>query len=119
VLRSILVVDDDAAFRELAARLLTGWGYQVVGEVGGVDDALACAVELRPDLVVSDISLPDGDGFELTRRLVALRLPVQVVLISSDPDTANQVAAVRCGARGFVPKGEFSDAALRELLERW
>jgi CheY-like chemotaxis protein len=114
---AVLVVDDDASFRELASRLLTEWGHAVVGEAGSVAEALARAAEMRPDVVVTDIALPDGDGFQLTERLVAFPWPIQVVLISSDADSVNRLAARRAGARGFLPKGDLSDPALRELLE--
>src|SRR4051812_15691507 len=69
VSRSVLVVDDDATFRQLAIRLLAGLGYRVVGEAGSVAEALVRADELRPDAVLVDIGLPDGDGFSLTQQL--------------------------------------------------
>ena len=86
--RSVLVVDDDASFRDLAARVLSGWGLEVVGEAASVAEALDRAAELRPDVALVDIGLPDGDGFALTQRLRALPWPVRVVLISSDADRA-------------------------------
>ena len=59
---SVLVVDDDASFRDLAPRVLAAWGYEVVGEAGSVEEALARAAELSPDAALVDIGLPDGDG---------------------------------------------------------
>ena len=114
--RSVLVVDDDASFRTLAARTLTSWGFVVVGEAGTVAEAVAGTNELRPDLVLVDIGLPDGDGFELTQRLVALPWKPRVVLVSSDSDAANEAVARRNGAVGFVPKEELPGASLRNLL---
>jgi CheY-like chemotaxis protein len=115
--RSVLVVDDDAWFRDLAARVLTGWGHVVIGEAGSIEEALARAVELRPDTALVDIGLPDGDGFALTRQLRTLPWPPRVVLISSDSDPTNAPAARRAGACGFLPKDELSDRALRRLIE--
>jgi CheY-like chemotaxis protein len=115
--RTILVVDDDASFRSLATRLLAAWGHHVIGEAGSVAEAVERADELRPDAVLADIALPDGDGFRLTQRLVALPWSIDVVLTSSDPAGANRLAALRAGARGFVPKSDLSDVALRKLLE--
>jgi DNA-binding NarL/FixJ family response regulator len=117
VSRSVLVVDDDASFRDLATRVLTAWGHVVIGEAGSVEEALARAAELRPDTALVDIGLPDGDGFALTRQLRALPWPLRVVLISSDSDRANAPAARRAGACGFLPKDELSDRALRRLIE--
>ena len=117
MVRSVLVADDDQSFRELAARLLTAWGHDVVGEAGTVADALTKAAELHPDAVVADITLPDGDGYQLTEHLVALRWPIRVVLISANTDPGMGPAAQRAGAQGFLAKNELSERALRQLLE--
>ena len=113
----MLVVDDDSAFRDLAARILRGWGHVVVGEAGTVAEALQRAVELAPDAALVDVGLPDGDGFALTRLLLALPHAVRVVLISSDAGRADVRAAAAAGASGFVPKDELSGVLLRRLLE--
>jgi CheY-like chemotaxis protein len=117
VLRSVLVVDDDASFRDLATRVLAGWGHSVIGEAGGAEEALARAAELRPDTALVDIGLPDRDGFWLTGQLRTLPWPLRVILISSDGDRANALAAERAGASGFFPKDELSGSALRLLIE--
>jgi DNA-binding NarL/FixJ family response regulator len=114
--RSVLVVDDDACFRRLAARTLTSWGYAVVGEAGTVAEAKIRIDELRPDAVLLDIGLPDGDGFALAKELATLAWQPRVVLISSDSDAANGTAARRMGAAGFVPKDELPGDSLRDLL---
>jgi len=114
--RSVLVVDDDVAFRELAVRTLRSWGLAVVGEAGTVAEALERTSQLRPDSVLVDIGLPDGDGFDLAHRLVVLPWQPRVVLISTDSDAANHTAAERAGAAGFVPKDEVLDSTLRNLL---
>jgi DNA-binding NarL/FixJ family response regulator len=114
---SILVVDDDAAVRGLVVRILRSWGHSVVGEAGSVAEALARAEELRPDIALVDVGLPDGDGFALTRRLRAGAGAMRVVLFSSDADRANAAAADRAGAAGFLPKDELSSPALRRLIE--
>ena len=117
MLRSVLVVDDDAEFRDLATRILTSWGHAVIGEAGSVAEALAQAAKLRPDIVLVDIGLPDGDGFSLTEQLVAMPWAVRVVLISSEADRTSVRAAQRAGADSFLPKDELSSVALRQLIE--
>lgn len=114
---SVLVVDDDASFRRLAFRVLTSWGHDVIGEADSVAQAILRTTELRPDAVLADIGLPDGDGFALTADLLALSDPPRVILISSDRDAVNGPAAARAGAVGFVPKDELPSARLRGLLE--
>jgi DNA-binding NarL/FixJ family response regulator len=116
VLRSILVVDDDASVRGLVARIMRSWGHAVIGEAGSVAEALACADALHPDTVLVDIGLPDGDGFSLTRQLGARPWAMQVVIFSSDADRANAAAADRAGAIGFFPKDELSSPAMQRLI---
>ena len=116
MVRSILVVDDDAAVRGLVVRILRSWGHLVIGEAGSVAEALASAEALRPDTVLVDIGLPDGDGFALTRELRARGRATRVVLFSSDADRANVAAAERAGAIAFLPKDELSSPALRRLI---
>jgi CheY-like chemotaxis protein len=116
VRRSILVVDDDAAVRGLIVRILTSGGYFVVGEAGSVADALLRAEELRPDVALVDIGLPDGDGFSLTRQLCAKPWAMRVVIFSSDADRTNVAAAERAGAVGFLAKEELSGLALQQLI---
>ncbi len=113
---SILVVDDDAAVRGLVVRILRSWGHTVIGEAGSVAEALTRAETLRPDTVLVDIGLPDGDGFALTRELHARCRPPRVVLVSSAADRAHVAAAERAGAIAFLPKDELSSPALRRLL---
>ena len=113
---SILVVDDDVAVRGLVVRILRSWGHTVIAEAGSVAEALTCAEELRPDPVLVDIGLPDGDGFSLTRVLRARPWSMRVVLFSSDADQANVTAAERAGAIAFLPKDELSSPALQRLI---
>jgi len=114
--RSVLVVDDDTYFRDIAVRILQSWGHEVVGQAGSVGEALEQTLELRPDTAVVDIGLPDGDGFDLTRRLVALPWPLRVLVISSDADVANELVAQRAGAIGFFPKADISGPGFRRAL---
>jgi CheY-like chemotaxis protein len=113
---SILVVDDDAAVRGLVVRILRSWGHTVVAEAGSVTEALACVEAMRPDTVLVDVGLPDGDGFSLTRQLCTKAWAMRVVLFSSDADRANVRAAERAGAIAFLPKDELASPALRRLI---
>ncbi len=68
---SVLIVDDHPSFRASARMLLECEGYTVVGEAADGAAALSEAARLSPDVVLLDVGLPDIDGFEVTRRLVA------------------------------------------------
>src|SRR5579862_8607069 len=82
-----VIVDDDASFREAATTLLLDLGHRVVGEAGSVGAARSEIGRLRPDAVLLDVNLPDGDGFSLARELRDNGGPT-VLLISTDPDIA-------------------------------
>ena len=112
----VLVVDDDAAFRELAAALLRGLGLEVAGEASTYAEGAAAADRLRPDAVLVDVGLPDGDGLELARRIAALPAAPRVVLTSSDADVTTNDGARELGAVAFVPKTELASGSLRQLL---
>jgi DNA-binding NarL/FixJ family response regulator len=113
---TLLLVDDHPGFRSLARRLLEAGGFDVIGEAATGQAAVASARELRPDVVLLDIQLPDIDGFEVTARL-ADGGAAPVVVLTSTRDRADYGERVeRCGARGFIPKAELSGVALRAFL---
>jgi DNA-binding NarL/FixJ family response regulator len=109
-----VIVDDHAAFRSSARRLLEVSGYEVVGEAPDGATGLALVRELEPELVLLDVALPDMSGFEVAEQLAGA--PSTVVLISSRErkDFARRVR--RSGAAGFVSKDELSGESLATLL---
>lgn len=113
---SVLVVDDDPAFRGLAVRLLAALGLGVAGEAGTVEAAIAAAGSLRPDAVLVDVGLPDGDGISLARELTALPWRPRVVLTSTDVEAASAIDVRDSGAEAFVPKEQLPNTALKRLL---
>ena len=113
---SVLVVDDDAAFRRLAERLLVASGLSVAGEAETAAAALTVAAALRPDSILVDVGLPDRDGVSLAGDLVLLPWRPRIVLTSSDADAATASDVRRIGAEAFVPKAELRNAALHSLL---
>jgi DNA-binding NarL/FixJ family response regulator len=116
VRRSVLVVDDDPAFRTAAHRVLAVHGLRVVGEAGSAAEGAAAALELEPEGVLVDVGLPDEDGVALARRLVALPWSPRVLLTSSDPDAVGADASALAGTAGFLPKQDLPDAPLGRLL---
>ncbi|HEU0019996.1 MAG TPA: response regulator transcription factor [Thermoleophilaceae bacterium] len=113
---SVLIVDDHAGFRATARRLLESEGYVVVGEAEDGSAAIAAVAELRPDIVLLDVQLPDIDGFEVSSRLTRADDSAAVVLVSSrDGDDYGSLAG-DSGARGFIAKSDLSGTALEALL---
>jgi DNA-binding NarL/FixJ family response regulator len=113
---TVLIVDDHPSFRASARTLLEAEGYEVVGEAENAAQALRSARELRPDLVLLDVQLPDLDGFEVCARLRFFAHPPVVVLTSSRDGADYGRCIEGCGASGFVPKGDLSGAAIAALL---
>jgi len=114
---SVLVVDDDPCFRDLASRILGEMGFDDIAESEDVASALVQAERRRPQAALVDIGLPDGDGVELARTLAALPWSPRVVLTSSDRDAATPIT----GGDGepsvpFVAKEDLANGKLRALL---
>jgi two-component system, OmpR family, KDP operon response regulator KdpE len=107
----VLVVDDDRAFRGLAARLLAGLGIGEVVQADSVASALQAAEQFEPIAALVDVGLPDGDGVELAALLLAATWAPRVVLTSSDTE-----AATRSGAIPFIAKDQLADGGLQTLL---
>ncbi len=105
--RNILIVDDDSSIQELLRIILTKNGYTVHQATDG-EEAIHRYMEVDPDLVISDISMPKGDGFNVAiiiRSKEGEGKKVPILLISAFyDDHANVQNAERCGANGFLPK---------------
>lgn len=100
----VLLCDDHQVFAEALAGLLDAGGIEVVGVVGKVEDAVATAASRRPDVVLMDYELPDGDGVRATAAIKAASPHTQVVLLTSNADEDVLVAAIEAGASGYVTK---------------
>ena len=119
-MRTILIVDDSTTFRRQARTLLSGEGFDVVGEAPDGAAAIVAIRDLRPQLVLLDVGLPDIDGFDLADRLMREEAGpdnrLLVVLTSSREAAAYRGRLLRTAATGFIPKDELSGAAIDELL---
>ena len=114
---TVVIVDDNDAFRARARRLLDAEGFEVIGEARDGGDGLALVRELRPDLALLDVQLPDTDGFALAERLREDRGVTAVVIISTREAADYASSVTRCGALGFISKSELCGAALQEIVE--
>ncbi|WP_435017162.1 response regulator [Tundrisphaera sp. TA3] len=100
-----LIVEDDADQAEMAARMVRYRGYEpVIASTG--DTGLALARDLRPDVVLLDLMLPDTSGFEVCRGIRADRATMltPVVMLTALDDATNRTRGFRVGANSYVPK---------------
>lgn len=113
---SVLVIDDDATFRDLAREMLERMGFSVVGEAGTMQAGTVAARELRPQAALVDVALPDGSGVVLAEELAALPWELRIVLTSSDPGALTEPIARSAGAVAFIAKNDLPGNRLRALL---
>lgn len=114
--RTVLVVDDQAAFRDAAELVVElAEGFELVGHAVTGEEAVDHVVELDPDVVLMDVNLPGIDGFETTRRLLALRPGTTVLVLSTYSGDEYADRARDAGAVAFVSKGDFGPDDLEEL----
>ncbi len=109
---SVLIVDDDAAFLDIAAELLRSRGFSVIGRAGDHEEAMSQAHRLRPDAVLLDVHIGTSDALALTAQLIELDGSQRVLLTSSDPSAVTVDIAHRCGAVGFIAKSDLVEADL-------
>jgi len=107
----VLVVDDQAPFREaMAAVVAATEGFEVVGQAEDGEQSIAQCVQLQPDLVLMDLNLPGIDGLEATRRLRELSPYRPVVLLLSTYDA--EEGFLESGAAAYMTKSEFGPEPL-------
>lgn len=118
----VLLVDDHPMVRRVLVSLLEAEpGLAVVGQAGNGLAALALALELRPEVVVTDVTMPVMDGIQLTRRLGQERPEIKVVGLSMHREDSVGAAMLQAGAAAYLTKETaFADlvAAIRRAAAR-
>jgi DNA-binding NarL/FixJ family response regulator len=112
----ILVVDDHQMLREALVGMLKAAGFEVVGAVGDGADATSLAVELTPDVVLMDLSMPVLNGLDATRLLREVVPGVAIVAFSAFDSRELKRQAFDAGAVAYLPKG-CSAERLRATVE--
>ncbi len=115
--KKILLVDDHPLMRRGQADLLSReQDLMVCGEAGTAREAMEAIAKLKPDLVLVDMTLPDKDGLELIKDIQALHPGLPVLAMSMQDESLYAARVLRAGGRGYVMKGEGSDAQLATAI---
>jgi DNA-binding NarL/FixJ family response regulator len=110
---TVLLADDHPIVREGLARLLREHDFDVVGSVGDGHGLIEAATRLRPDVTITDLSMPGLSGLDVLARLGAERVDSKIIVLTMHHDANLATLALRGGASGFLLK----EAAGDELLE--
>jgi DNA-binding NarL/FixJ family response regulator len=114
--RSVVIVDDHAPFRSAARELLAAEGYDVVGEAADGASALEAVRELRPNVVLLDVQLPDSNGFDIAEALAQEGTMPVVVFISNRRASAYRWRLAANPGWRFIAKTDLSGEALTAAL---
>jgi CheY-like chemotaxis protein len=112
--KSILLVDDDEDVREAICAVLSP-KYDVVQAVDGMDGCVKASEDSRPDLIITDVAMPQLDGIAMVRRIRAAHPSwrVPVIFLTGQMSAANIIAGLAVGTFAYLPKPTDS-----QLLER-
>jgi DNA-binding NarL/FixJ family response regulator len=112
----ILIADDHPLFRKGLRTLLATLSHvTVVGEAANGGQALTLVESLRPDLVLMDLQMPDGDGLSAIRQIAATHPQTAILVVTMFEDADSVFAALRAGARGYVLKDMDDDEMVRAI----
>jgi DNA-binding NarL/FixJ family response regulator len=114
----ILIVDDHVLFREgLVGILHARPEFDVVGEAGSVAEAIAQAHQHKPDMILMDWNLPDGDGSQASKQILAEQPDCKIVFLTIYEADEKLFTAIRSGAKGYLLKNVPSANLVRALLD--
>jgi DNA-binding NarL/FixJ family response regulator len=111
----VIVADDDPLTRRVVRDALEAGGIVVVAEATTGREAIELSLYYKPDVVLMDLVMPDGDGIHATRRILAREPGLEVVILTSSDDDDVGLVGLRAGASGFLNKRAGVDALPRAL----
>ena len=99
-----MLADDHRMLREGLRRSMIDQGFNVVGEASDGQEAIRMAEELRPDVILMDVTMPEVDGVEATRQIRAILPEIKIVMLTMHADSEVLTSAIRAGASGYLVK---------------
>lgn len=113
----VLVVDDAIFMRKMISQILEENGMEIVGEAGTGSKAVECYKELKPDLVTMDIIMPEMNGIDAVREIVAGDAQAKIIMCSALGQQALVQEAIAAGAKDFLIK-PFNPSRVVEVISR-
>ena len=108
----VLVVDDALFMRKMVSDALMSGGHEIVGEAANGLEAVERFQALKPDLCTLDITMPEKDGLEALREIIALDPSARVIMCSALGQESKVIDSIKAGARDFVVKPFKADRVL-------
>ena len=113
--RNVLVCDDAAFMRMMIKDILTKNGYNIAGEAENGVKAIEKYNELKPDLVLMDITMPEMDGIQALKKIKEADAKATVIMCSAMGQQAMVIEAIQAGARDFIVKPFQADRVLEAV----
>ena len=111
----VLVVDDAAFMRKVLSDALAKGGHEVVGEAANGNEAVSRYQELHPDVMTLDITMPEKDGLEALKEIIAADPAARVVMCSALGQESKVLESIKSGAKDFVVKPFQADRVLEAV----
>ncbi|NLP43741.1 MAG: response regulator [Peptococcaceae bacterium] len=109
---TVLLVDDAAFMRMMLKDILVNNGYQIIGEAENGIVAIDKYMELKPDITIMDITMPEMDGLQAVKEIRARDPQAKIVMCSAMGQQAMVIEAIQAGAKDFVVKPFQADRVL-------
>lgn len=119
---NILIADDSKIVVHLLTNMFKELGHNIAGTASNGEEALDKYIELKPDLVTMDITMPKVDGIQATKNILAQDPDALVIVITSHGQEQMIVEAVEAGAKGYILKPfrkENIDKQIKQILKKY
>ena len=113
--KNILICDDAAFMRMMIKDILTKNGYNIAGEAENGQKAVEKYAELKPDLVLMDITMPEMDGIEALKKIKALDPGAKIIMCSAMGQQAMVIESIQSGAKDFIVKPFQADRVIEAV----
>lgn len=110
-MKRVLLCDDSGMVLTLMSKRMKDLGFEVVGKAKDGEEGLKCYLELRPDLMLLDVTMPNKDGRECLQAIMEKDSNANVLMVSALQDQAVVDECLKLGAKGFVSKNKLFDEA--------